>query len=117
VPRIKNAFEVVLPGNRLVVLVELGAGDLQQAFRLAGNEKAKGAQDFAQSMEGLKLSIREVDGQKVSYDKLAGNLWDEHFSLRETILLQREWERIHMPTDAESEAVGRKAVAEASSGG
>jgi hypothetical protein len=119
----RNAFEVVLGGKkqddgtivggRRVVLVELRTGELRQAMELAGKIKAQDARQFETSLQGLRLSIRSVDGKALKYDELVGDKLDELFSVKEITLLAREWNRIHMPDDDEVDSTSgnTKAIA------
>lgn len=104
-PKPRNAYEIVLPGKRKVVFVELKTGEMKMALQLASKERAEAARNFVAGIEGLKLSIREVDGRKVGYDDFKGDAWDDMFSARETNLLVRAWNKVHSPTDEEAEEV------------
>lgn len=89
----RNAYEIALPDGRVVTLVELKTGELEQAFRLGGTGAGS---DFRQSLEGLRLAVRKVGDKPMTYQDLQGELWDDQFSVRETMLLSSAWNDIHL---------------------
>lgn len=109
-----RAYEVAL-GDRKVVFVELDTGGLRQAMQIGGREKVEAARNLEVALAGLRLSVREVDGRRVGYDDLIGPKWDALFSVRETMLLAKCWNQVHMPEDQELDSVGEALRAVASS--
>ena len=97
----RKAFEVGLPGSRSVVLVELKTGEVRQAMELAGKIKVDDARQFETSLQGLRLSIRKIDGRDVKYEDLIGEKFDDEFSVAEATLLARAWSKIHLPNEDE----------------
>jgi hypothetical protein len=116
--RIRNAYEVELPGARKVVMAELGSGDVRQCMVLAGNQRVQAAQEFDTALEGLRMSLRQVDGKAVTRDDIEGRLLDDLFSMSEIMLLVDVWRQIHMPNVGQVEAVRGhlKAISLASGG-
>lgn len=103
---IRNAYEVQLPNGPLVVLVELSCSELLMAMRSAGSEPSASAQGFAVSREALRLSIRQVDGAAVKSYELEGTGWAKQFPrTRQVFQLTEAWGKIHLPTEAEIDAV------------
>lgn len=100
----RPAYDVVL-GERKIVMVELKPSEVRKAMQLAGVTKNAAVQEFDTALEGLRLAIREVDDQHVSYDDLTGTGWDGFFSTKETLALTTVWKKLHIPTEAEMEAV------------
>ena len=96
--RPRNAFEVQLPGDRKVVMAELRSGEVRQCMVLAGNSAVQSAQEFDTALEGLRLSVREIDGKSVTRDSLEGSMLDDQFSIAELMLLMDAWRSIHMPS-------------------
>lgn len=99
----KKAYIVELPGlteeaaPREVVLVQLGVSEFQQSMSLVGNIESDDARSFAEGIEGLRLSVRKIDGKEVTREDLQGRLWDDHFDMIETSLLAQQFSKIHAP--------------------
>jgi len=109
----QEAFEIELPGQKKVVLVELKPSQLQQAMQLGGGPTGN---SLATAMEGLRLSIREIDGRKVGYNDLAGERLDDAFRTRDVMLLVGVWNEMHFPSEEEAKAILGKAKTIAGSG-
>ena len=107
----KEAYEIVLPSGKTVLLVELDIDQVMTAMDLAATG-AKGSSDIRTNIESLRLSIAKIDGRDVSYSDLQGPKIKEHFNLRETMLLAGQVASLFLPTDEDQESVknGVKAV-------
>lgn len=110
----RSAFEIVLPGGKTVVLVELKSGQLLQAMKAATGAGDGPAAEMAIGFEGLRLSVRKVGARDVSYNDLVGDFLDDLFSSVEIMTLVQAWQSIHFPKKADSESALGKMVARTS---
>ncbi len=96
-PKPKKAYQIVLPEGREVIIAELGVSEFQMSMEIVGNIESEDARSFAEGVEGLRLAVREIDGAKVTRDELQGKLWEDFFSMKETMLLCQAFSEIHAP--------------------
>lgn len=86
-------------GRRAVLLVELSTDDLKTATELAGDVEGQAARDFETALQGLRRSIRSIDGRDVAAAELEGDGLDQLFRVREIVFLARAWGRLQNPAD------------------
>lgn len=91
-------YEVDLPGDRVVVLRELTAGEFEAIYRAEGG---KPTMDWELTQRGIRMSLVQDRGEALSYTQLTGSLLTDRFSTREMLLLRQAWERIHLPSQEE----------------
>jgi hypothetical protein len=109
----RSAYEIVLPSNKVVVLAELKSGQLVRAMGVAGGANSS-ADEMAVALEGLRLSLREIDGKQVKYDDVVGDFLDDLFGMTDLMLLVQAWQSIHYPKREVSTSVLGKMVARSS---
>lgn len=99
-PRAGEAGElwaVKLPGDREVVIAEQDEEVFGAALKRAkGAGKGQDLQALAGTVEALRVAVRQAAGRGVTPDELAGAGWDRLFNLRDTLLLARAWQEIHL---------------------
>jgi len=102
-----ETWAVTLPDGRAVVLAEPDEATVGECMRNARAEaKGAGAQNLLATIDGLRRSVRSVDGRGVSREDLSGARWDRAFSVQETTLLGQIWEEMQVGTRQELEALG-----------
>lgn len=103
----KDAQEVTLPSGRKVVLVELGSGEMKQVIALGAKEPNEDVRAFEQQLNGLRYSIRKIDGVDVRYADLVGEAMDAKFKVKEISILGQVWARMHFASkDEVADAAG-----------
>lgn len=107
----RNVYPVDIEAAGLsVLLAELTPSELVNAMKLAGNSKSQVATGIDIGQAGLRLSLREINGESVSYDQVEGpgiKRWVPR--TRHVFALARAWSNIHQPTDAELERLEQDA--------
>lgn len=94
-----------------VLLAELTPSELVNAMKLAGNSKSQVATGIDIGQAGLRLSLREINGEAVTYDQVEGDgirRWVPR--TRHVFALARAWSSIHQPTEAELERIETSAA-------
>jgi len=102
----RAAVEVSLRGGPTVVLADLTATEVATAAGAAGrNSKVAEVVAMDIAAEGVRMSLRKVDGADVSYIDVAGDLFKERVPrTRHRLQLSRVWGDRHAPTEAQAEA-------------
>jgi hypothetical protein len=81
---------------RVVTMTDVGVASIEEIIQEASDSsKAPAAQAFRAILSGCQRSIRAIGGAPVTTEDLKGAKWDALFSVKETHLLGRAYDRIH----------------------
>lgn len=90
-------WQVTLPGDRVVVLAEQDEEAFGAALKRAkGAGRGQDVQALSSIVEALRQAVRQVGGRGVTPQELEGSGWDKTFGVKDTFLLARAWEEIHV---------------------
>ena len=104
-----TTYEVPLPGERVVLLREMTAGEFELMWRAEGD---KPGASWEVTQRGLRMTIAAIDGEEVTYADLVGDNLNQRFSVKELLLLRQAWESLHMPSQEDIARVrGMRAIA------
>ena len=100
-----DLYTVTLDGLA-VTFAELDVDQVQSSLRAGDRERSHAARQFAVALEGLRRAVRSLGGAPVSAEDLAGTKWSNRFTTRQTFLLARLWDEVHVGTPEENDAAG-----------
>lgn len=80
---------------RVVRFRELTVEEFERCVQLAGDRNV----GWKLTQEGLRLSIIEDNGSKLTYTDLAGAQLGERFRTRHLLMLRAAWESVHTPSE------------------
>ena len=104
-------YEVELAEGRTIGMKEMGTSDLLVAFRQAGEVPGNAmVAGMETKLAALRLCVVEIDGKPTDYAQLQGKMWDNVFSLKETLTLVNVWSKIHEPGEADVARAGKMKV-------
>jgi len=84
-----ETYQATLPGGRTVVLAEIPETTVEQALQAAQQLSQSAAYcQLRAALDSLSAAIVSIDGKPITASLLRGRSWDQHFSVRETLLLQ-----------------------------
>ncbi len=110
----RQAFEATLRDGTRVVLAEITPSEMLLALKLAGGDPSELVASSKAVRTALRFSVREVGTVAVRRDDLEAR-WGEYFPrTRHASELAEIWGRIHMPSEAETEAMRESMACETS---
>ncbi|HYD02625.1 MAG TPA: hypothetical protein VEB22_15465 [Phycisphaerales bacterium] len=96
-----HAYEVELSDGRKVLFAAHKASDLERIYTIANvtGEEPGPLLMHRVAKAGLQISIREVGGEKLDFEKTRAR-WDELFSFKDQHALVAAWTEVYYGGDA-----------------
>jgi len=94
------------PAGRVVEMKEMGTEQLLQAYRLSGAQYTGEAANWDVKLMALRLCLIRDGDEPLTYEGLQRSLWDDRFSLKESMLLVMMWARVHEPSQEDVDGLG-----------